>query len=265
MFEKFKEIIRQDIEEFIATGRLSKAVELSAKTGQHFNHNEYPLYFTGKLDAKIVLVHLNPKQKNNYADVYKGALSLESFEDYFDYHQNFGMYKYGKATSRTHKSPFDHKQIRFLKQFGVINFVEVETKEDVYTNLERVVDDKLQMELIPYGSDKFSSKGFPPEILLPHIERVLDVIAACPRDYVIFCGGVFEELFRSSVTDIHEFKLTKNSGEPARNKARFANLRFEYNGRTILAGLAHTFAGLTLSLVNKPRSADDATRPAGKC
>jgi hypothetical protein len=160
MLEKFKEAIRRDIEEFIATGKLSKAVELSAKTGQHFNHNEYPLYFTGKLDAKIALIHLNPKQKDNYADMYQGTLTLKSFEDYFDYHQNFGRYKYGRTASRTHRSPFDHKQIRFLKQFAVINFVEVESKEDVYTNLERVVDDKLQMELIPYGSDKFSSKDF---------------------------------------------------------------------------------------------------------
>lgn len=260
MLEKFKETIRQDIEEFIATGKLSKAIELSAQTRQHFNHNEYPLYFTGKLDAKIALIHLNPKQKNNYADTYKGTLALKSVEDYFDYHQNFGAYKYGRATPRTHKSPFDHKQIRFLKQFDVINFVEVGTKEDVYTNLERVVDDKLQMELIPYGSDKFSSKGFTPEILLPHIERALDVIAAYPRDYVIFCGGIFEELFRSSVTAIHEFKLTKNSGDPARNKARFANLRFEYKGRTILAGLAHTFAQQGIPMADYGRKCKELYR-----
>lgn len=242
MFEQFKDVISKDIEEFLATGRMTKAIELSTRTGQHFNHNEYPLYFTGKLDAKIILIHLNPKQKNNYADKHTGPFAIKSFDDYFGYNQDFGLYKYGKGSSRTHKSPFDHKQIRFLKPFGVIDFVEVKTKEDVYTNLERVVDDKLQMELIPYGSDKFSSQGFTSEILKPHIERVLDVIAASPREYVIFCGGIFEELFSSSITNIHKFKLTKNNGQPTRNEARFANLRFEYNGRTILAGLAHTFA-----------------------
>ncbi len=242
MFEKFKEIIQQDIEEFIATGKMTKAIELSAKTGQHFNHNEYPLYFTGNLDAKIVLIHLNPKQKNNYANVHVNPLIFKSLEDYFAYNMNFGLYKYGKSSARTHKSPFDHKQIRFLKPFGVIDFVEVKAKEDIYINLERVVDSKLQMELIPYGSEKFSSRGFTSEILQPHIERLLDVIAASPRDYVIFCGSIFEELFNQYVTDIHEFKLIKNDGQPSKNKARFANLRFVYNGRTILAGLAHTFA-----------------------
>lgn len=260
MFEEFKAIIRQDIEELIATGRMSKAIELSVRTGQHFNHNEYPLYFTGKLDAKIVLVHLNPKQKNNYSDAYKREFLLKSFEDYFDYNQHFGMYKYGQASSRTHKSPFDHKQIRFLKQFGVINFVEYKTKEDVYINLERVVDDKLQMELIPYGSDSFSTKGFTPEILHPHIERVLDIIAASERAYVIFCGGIFEELFEENVTDIYEFKLTKNNGEPSKNKARFANLRFEYNGKTIFSGLAHTFTQQGIPMADYGRKCKELYR-----
>ncbi len=104
------------------------------------------------------------------------------------------------------------------------------------------MNDKLQMELIPYGSDSFSSRGFTEAILQPHIERVLDVVAACPRDYVIFCGGIFEELFRTSIIDNHEFKLTKNNGKPSKNRARFANLRFEYKDRTIFAGLAYTFA-----------------------
>ncbi len=140
MFEEFKEIIKREIEEFLTTGKMRKAIDLSSKTGQHFNHNEYPLYFTGKLDAKLILIHLNPKQKNNYTDVHNGPFTIKSFEEYFDYNQNFGLYKYGKASSRTHKSPFDHKQIRFLKPFGVINFVAVKTKGDIYKNLERVVE-----------------------------------------------------------------------------------------------------------------------------
>jgi hypothetical protein len=89
---------------------------------------------------------------------------------------------------------------------------------------------------------------------------VLEVIAASPRDYVIFCGGIFEELFSSSVTDIHEFKLTKNSGEPARNNARFANLRFEYKDRTILAGLAHTFAQQGIPMADYGRKCKELYR-----
>ncbi|MFC1552733.1 hypothetical protein ACFL6P_09260, partial [Candidatus Latescibacterota bacterium] len=90
MYEQFKNVIRQDINELHNTGRIKEAIELSANTGQHFNHNEYPLYFTGKFDAKIVLVHLNPKQKDNSNDYYKGEFLYNSFEDYYDHCQHFG-------------------------------------------------------------------------------------------------------------------------------------------------------------------------------
>jgi len=112
----------------------------------------------------LVLVHLNPKQRDNLAPVYQGPLWLPTFDAYIDYHQHFGKHHYGSQSQRTHKSPFDHKQIRFLRPFGVINFVEQKAKEDTYTNLERVIDDKLQLELIPYGSATFNTRHFTPEI-----------------------------------------------------------------------------------------------------
>ncbi|NNJ10122.1 hypothetical protein EKD04_007265 [Chloroflexales bacterium ZM16-3] len=242
MFETFKNIIRTDLDEFLATRKMQRAIDLSQLTGQHFNHSEYPMYFTGKLDARMVLVHLNPKHRNSDALTYTGSLWLPNFETYFTYHQRFGQTLYGPTAPRTHKSRFDHKQIRFLTPFGIIPFVEERSRDDRFTNLERVCDEKLQLELIPYSSDKFSPKGFTPTILQPHIERLLDVISACPRDYVLFCGQIFEPFFHESITDTHEFKLPKNDGSMTQNKARFSNLRFTRSGKIIRAGLAHTFA-----------------------
>jgi len=119
MLDNFKSIIRADIEEFIATQKMEKARELKHATGHHFNHNEYPMYFTGKLDAELVLVHLNPKQQNNDAETYMGHLRWPTFEDYFSYHQYYGRHTYGPQTSRSWKSLFDQKQIRFIRPFGV--------------------------------------------------------------------------------------------------------------------------------------------------
>ncbi|MBK9940665.1 MAG: hypothetical protein IPP13_03470 [Kouleothrix sp.] len=242
MFDMFKAAIRTDIEEFVTTGKMQQAKILSTQTNQHFNHNQYPLYFNGKLDSRIVLVHLNPKHPNTYTDTYTGDLWLKTFDDYFTHHEHLGRFLYDRAATRRHKSPFDHKQIRFLKPFGVIDFIEEQTQEDGFTNLERVLDHKLQLELIPYSSDSFRVKGFTKEIVRPHLERVLDVISACPRDYVLFCGTVFDLFFHDHITDTYRFKLTKNDGQPTQNSARFSNLRFVYNGQIIHAGLAHSFA-----------------------
>jgi hypothetical protein len=242
MLDNFKSIIRADIEEFIATQKMEKARELKHATGHHFNHNEYPMYFTGKLDAELVLVHLNPKQQKNDAETYTGHLRWPTFEDYFSYHQYYGRHTYGPQTSRSWKSLFDQKQIRFIQPFGVIDFVEERTREDRFTNLEKVIDDKLQLELIPYGSDTFSTKGFTPEILQPHIDRVLEVIGAYPRKYVLFCGRIFEKIFRQHIVDRYEVKLVKNDGTAMKNTAKFSNLRFDYRGQVLHAGLAYTFA-----------------------
>ena len=236
--------MRDDIEEFVATRKMQKALDLTDQTRQHFNHNEYPHYFTGKLDANVVLVHLNPRQAKNDADTYGGTLWWSNFEEYFDYFQHFGGIRYGKQSGRSHKSPFDHKQIRFLRPFNVIDFVDAANKEDVYTNLERVIDNKLQLELIPYGSESFSTRGFTPDIVRPYMERVLDVVSAYPREYILFCGRIFDDLLQPYVSESETFifKLTKNSGEPSKNSARFARLDLEYKGTKIKAGLASSFA-----------------------
>lgn len=242
MFERFRDHIRVELDEFLDTGVLSAAKKLSEQTGQHFNHNTYPMYFTGKLDAQIVLVHLNPKQPNDYSERYTGRKWLPSFETYFDYHEHFGKIHYGALSPREHKSQFDHKQIQFLKPFNVIPFIQERKQGDRYVNLELVVDNKLQLELIPYGSNTFSVNGWTEQLLRPHMSRVLDVIAEAHRDYIIFCGQVFAHIFGKYITSTHSFPLRKKDGGLSKNKARFSNLILAHNNQTIRCGIAHSFA-----------------------
>ena len=234
--------MRADIDEFLETRALSRARELSARTDQHFNHNGLPLFFTGDLDAPLVLVHLNPKQDDNTEPVFDGDLPIGSFEEYFDHCRHFGARAYGSGSPRSHRSSFDHKQIRFLRPFGIIDFVEEHSIVDRFTNLERVCDNKLQLELIPYGSATFSTVGFTSELLQPHYERIMAVIAARPRRYVIFCGAVFDKLFRDHVVEEHTFNLRKQDGTAERQASRFAVLKLPYENTTITAGLAHSWA-----------------------
>lgn len=238
----FIDEMRAEVDEFIATGEVKRARELSARAGEDFSHSEWPHYFTGDLDASLVLVHLNPKRESDPRRRVEGPGRYKTFEDYFDAYRHFGAHRYGPESPRTHRSPFDHKQIRFLRPFGVIDFLEGRRPEDRFANLERVIDQKLQLELIPYASVSFSSRGFDDETLRPHYARIMRVIAARRRSFVLFCGGVFEQLLARYVADQHAFRLQKNDGTPTRQRARYANLLLEHEGTSFHAGLAHSWA-----------------------
>jgi len=85
-----------------------------------------------------------------------------------------------------------------------------------------VVDNKLQLELVPYGSDTFSTRGFTPKVLAPHLGRVLSTIVTVPRRYVLFCGAVFKPLLSRHVTRWHEFHLRKKDGSLEQARSSFA-------------------------------------------
>ena len=106
-----------------------------------------------------------------------------------------------------------------------------------------MIDQKLQLELIPYESQSFSSAGLTKEVLRPHFERLIKVITAHPRDYVIFCGRVFEQLLPSdAIVEDHSFRLRKKDGTLERAASRFSVLQLPANGKAITAGLAQSWA-----------------------
>lgn len=236
--------IKIDLEDLERRRYLPSARRLRDLTGDHFNDTAYPMYFVGDLDAPFVLVHLNAQQGDLQAERYEGE--FVPFEDYFRIHRYFGWHHYGPEAPRTHRSPFDQKQIEFLRPFEVIDFT-----GDPFTDLERVIDHKLQMEFIPYGSRTFRPKGFDDAATAPHIDRLFEVLFASPRTVVVFCGTVFEAPLKQFAIDDHRFRLTKSDGTETKGTYRFANLRIPHEGGTLSAGLAHTFPiqGLTGKLM----------------
>lgn len=236
-YQRLLDDIRIDLDELATSGCMRRALDLCAASGEHVNHNEYPLYFTGDLDAAFVLAHLNPKQVDNHAPR-TTATTVQTFDEYVDACRSFGARHYGPDAADGYSSRFDHKQVRFLRPFGVIGFTGA-TREDLW----RMVDDKLQIELVPYGSSSFSGQRFPAPALRPHFERLMSTISAHPRRYVIFCGAVFEKLLPAgSITRQHTFRLPKADGSLTNGRMRFANLEIEWKGERIRAGLAHSWA-----------------------
>ena len=165
-----------------------------------------------------------------------------SFSEYWDFYVNFGKKHYGKDSARTHKSPFDKKQIRFLKPFNIFDFSE----NDEYFNLQKVIDEKLQIELIPYGSPDFDYKKVGINSIKFFIENTLKLIASSPRKYIIFCGKVFQStsLLQPYVksSEVIEFKLNKKDGSKTKSKYEFAFVTLEIEHQTINAGIAPQFA-----------------------
>lgn len=259
MVQNYLDTIRGDVEEFIKTGRVEKAHELSQRTGHHFNWSSAPQHFVGKLDAKFVMMHLNPKQRDCFDDCYEGTLDWQNFEEYLSYHQSFGKIKYGSNSDRTHKSPFDQKQIRFLRAFNAIDFVTEKTPEDRYFNLERVIDQKLQLEIIPYGSDNFEASKMKKDIA-PFLDVALDLIATCPRDYILFCGSVFNRIFSDSIKRTERFKLKKTDGSWTKAEYKFSVLSFSHKGTSIKAGLAHSYAMQGLPMVEYGKKCSELYR-----
>lgn len=229
---------RADVEELIATGRISRAAELAERTGMDLDPACFPMYFTGAFESRLVLVHLNPKLSPRL-----GGPRFDGFDEYFDAHRRFGYHHWGQDP--TYRSAFDHKQVRFLRPFGVIDFLPGEDPAAKRRNAELAIDAKLQMELVPYPSPTFPTQRFGGEVLRAHLERVLAVAAAYERDYVLFCGAVFDDLLERSglvrSRHDHRFRLPTKNGT-SKGEYQFSNVTVEHQGQPVRAGVARSFA-----------------------
>jgi hypothetical protein len=229
---------RTDVNELLVNGRIDRASELAQHTGVPFESSYFPMYFTGAFESKLVLVHLNPKLSPQL-----GGPLYANFDAYYDQHRRFGYHHW--EVDPTYRSAFDHKQVRFLRPFRSIDFYEETDRKHQRANAALACDQKLQLELIPYASPGFAARDFPMDLLQPHFERVLGTIAAFPRDYIIFCGAVFDDLLKLSGRETfrldHHFLLTTEQGT-SKNEYRFSNVAFSYESASIRSGIARSFA-----------------------
>lgn len=241
MYDELLAAISADLRDLAVLGYMRGAVDLSAATGQHFNSASLPHYFTGDLSAGIVLVHLNPRQLD-FSPEARWEDPTPSLEQYIDEFSHFGRRMYGPSSPRSHKSPFDHKQVRFLRPFGVVDFVPDDAPDSKYRNLELMCDAKLQLEIVPYGSRTFRVYGKSVNALAGHSARLLNVIAAQERSYVVFCGTVFDRLLSPYVARRHEFRLPKGDGSLTKDRYNFANVVLPHPNGDLRAGVASSFA-----------------------
>ncbi len=250
MKEDYIEFIKRHFEDWQNNGFCSSALALNSKLGCEYFSETNPHFFTGDLEAEFVMVHLNPKQiKDKKINKFKRFSALESgkeiggfgsFDVYLNYYAKFGSLKYGENASRKHKSPFDHKQIRFIRPFNVLPI----NSADNYKNLENVIDKKLQIELIPFGSESFDYRKVGSENLIQFIEPVLSFIFSSNRKYVVFCGRVFEGLLNKYIVKKNRitFKLKKNDGQETLSDFEIINFQISINGVIFNGAIAPQYA-----------------------
>ena len=115
---------------------------------------------------------------------------------------------------------------------------------DTYHNLEVVCDNKLQIELIPFGSPNFNYNVVGIENIKPYMQRILNLIFSNDREYVIFCGKVFYNLLKpySAGSKSYSFKLNKNDGGLTKNDFELTNIQLQYENKSMNAIIAPQFA-----------------------
>jgi hypothetical protein len=242
--------LRQDLDDLRSRGRMERAVRLAEQTGEDIAADVLPMYFTGRFDADVVLIHLNPK-----LDPERARTTVPDLDTYRDDHARYGYHNW--RMDPNYRSAFDHKQVRFLRPFGIIDFDSGNPSDDPRIDAERVIDEKLQLELVPYASGEFRTSRFTPESLAPHFERVLDVVTDRRREVVLFCGAVFDRLLDRSglllARQDRAFRLTKSDGSLTEGLYSFSNLLIDHHGTPVRAGLARQFAmhGLPVSEYGK--------------
>jgi len=289
------ERIRIDLAARLDGNPIEAAAKLAplAKDGQGFQFSTLgmPTYFTGNRDAKTVFVQLNPGMKADWADE-RWDFDTRDFresnfaEDYIKSRENYGL------NDRFRYDSFDVKQAAFLYGWrdSGIQFKEgiewdpikdkksnkndeekAKDREDLaklrqtswlYAK-ERVLMDKLQLELIPYASRKFAINMENISLLDEYVEIMMQEIFRVPRTYVIFGGDVFEKIFKryrnnnqgntfwiedlAKKESIVTTNFIKSDGDPWKAALNYKVIMIHYPGKEPQkAIIAHTFPNQAL-------------------
>lgn len=202
--------LQKDISELATQGEITNALALNgliaAMNGQtSFATRALPGYYVGRRDSSTVMVMLN--HGINVA-VANGNLQrditfrrMNGINDIVNYHkssENFG------TLDKRRMDPFDIKTAFFIKKWannGInlpLNLSPTSCKQTKLNAKEAVLNEKLQLELIPYASSTF--KEFNAQDiskLFPYVETLFDEIFSKERKYVIFCSRIFEQVFEA--------------------------------------------------------------------
>lgn len=208
--EILKDEIEKQLTQLLKGEELSEVVALNKVIKSKYKNEEdyskyklnttaLPMYFTGDLKSDIVFVELNPGkglldttitphgiEMSNFE--LNNKIFINSYEDCTDFYKNFGKYKIEHQINKNQRiKGFDLKQLNFFKGFSAFD---LENKDSFdYNDMLNVRQNKLQLEIVPFMSDKFDFKNFNKEYLHSRLSSVISLINLHQRKAVFVCGS----------------------------------------------------------------------------
>jgi len=270
-----KKYIKEDLKSLYETNEVKNAKLLNHKLGKEFFcPNMIPGYFAGDELAKTVMIMLNPgaedknysfkkdilnKDKNDFRN--KSKYDFSSFEDFLNEYINFSI-NYGNIDFERIDN-FDVKQAAFLHDF-VNSGIDIpkefwknqeNRKEILKIAKQRVLTQKLQLELIPYPSRTFKNlfdsvfqakKNY--EFIENHLQRLFETITAYERKYVIFASKNFYNIFKAMEQLGYDVKVEnpKSIEGIIKNKLYASKATINFNNKSINGIIAHSFPNQAL-------------------
>jgi hypothetical protein len=177
--------------------------------------------------------------------------------------KNYSKY-YGKIDKERPDS-FDVKQAAFFYEWGAdsgLNLPEKtpsgwEDKSFCLDAKEAILMNKLQLELVPYASAKFTIDKGGKHLFFPYVETLLHEIFRKKRKYIVFASAIFEGIFEAYNNDkkwvagsfdlkreekIFDPKLfIKKDGTPMKSALKCKQITLVFNGEEQKALIAHSF------------------------
>lgn len=227
--------INKELTELFNLGQIGNAILPQSKF--KVASQAIPGYFAGNFDAETVFVNLNPGDDVKKAEAYAALLLSEmrpqgvsSFiKMHIDDATNAG-FRIGNNLDH-----FDVKTAAFLSEWPNSGILFPNKPVDFNNLVDKMVantnclNQKLQLELLPYPSKDFSSVIITADnanILFPFLETILDEIFRKERKYVIFASRKFMTLFNFyngtgnytiQLGDENSISLIKSGGNQSRN------------------------------------------------
>ncbi len=252
--------IEKDLTDLYYGREMSGAISLRSLgivKGTNFSTRGLPLHFAGNRNADTVFVMLNPKENNFLADsMFNAKTCAYNRHSVFDFIDSYKRDKEKVTLPRLAQiNPFDIKQAAFLGSWtdSGISFP-LDFPDKQYTHwdaIENVLNQKLQLELIPYCSDTFGSiKKKDYMHLIPFLENIFDEIVSVDRKYVIFGSSLFYDLF-DYYTEYSKKAGTSNGVAFIRRRIKhvlkskcvhYSAVKISYKEYEFSALIAHSFA-----------------------
>ncbi|MGP3610536.1 hypothetical protein [Anoxybacillus sp. PDR2] len=257
--QEFINRFKKDFEQYWNFGKIERAYKLNRlisndpKKIVRYDMPPYP--FFGNLYAETVMVNLNAGIPNHKKETPKNLKEkgVNNFDDFYNYLFNFGEIRYYDGAT---VDAFDAKQIAYLLDFdkktkllGFEDRKEINKTCSYIPNLRRLLANRCQLELIPYGSTNFETKYFRNEEILVYFRELVDVICSVKRRIIFFNGSIFRFLLKRCENEYNVIisprfgsYLIKKDGTMTRRQYYYSYGKLTWNNQEIFFVIGDSFS-----------------------